>query len=144
MNWKPKLNGKVYCALACGDGCTKAAYDKAVKDADALVARLKGSGWRPVVFENTGWHHRAISGPVQVYPSGDGRFWAMIGSRPKGNAGGLAMWTPERNPHFKDPNRAVRNALGYVEDRMAELNKTLAAARKAAGVNPTTRLGVKK
>lgn len=42
-----------------------------------LVKRMKGSGWRPVVFENMGWHWRAVSGPVQVYPSRDGKFWAM-------------------------------------------------------------------
>jgi hypothetical protein len=132
-SWKPKANGHKYCAPACGRGCTRAEYDKAITNAAALVKRLKGKGWRPVVFENMGWHWRAISGPVQVYPSGDGKFWAMIGSKPKDNAGGLAMWTPERCLYSKDPNRAVRAALRHVENTMADLNETLAAARKAAG-----------
>lgn len=137
LSWKAKLNGKTYCAPACGGGCTKVAYDKAVRDADALVARMRGTGWRPFVFENLGWHYRAISGPVQVYPSsnGDGRFWVMIGGNPKNNPGGLSMWTPDRIPHFKDPNRAVRVALLEVERVMADLNETLAAARKAAGIS---------
>jgi len=135
LSWTPKANGDRYCAPACGRGCTKTEYDNAVVNADALVKRLKGTGWRPVIFENMGWHWRAISGPVQVYPSDGGKFWAMIGGRPKDNVGGLAMWTPERCLYAKDPNRAVRAALRYVENKMAELNKTLAAARKAAGLS---------
>jgi hypothetical protein len=57
----------------------------------------------------------------------------MIGGNAKGDAGGLVMWTPTFCKHFKDPNRAVRDALRYVEAKMADLNETLAAARKAAG-----------
>lgn len=135
LSWKPKLNGNIYCAPACGGGCKKAAYDKAVADADALVAKMRGAGWRPVVFENSGWHYHAVSGPVQVYPSKNGKeqFWAMIGDNPKGSAGGLAMWTPQRVSFFKDPNRAVRAALRIVEEKMADLNQVLATARKAAG-----------
>ena len=136
LSWKPKLNGKTYCAPACGGGCTKAAHDKAVADADALVAKMKGTGWRPVVHENLGWYYKIVSGPVQVYPSRNGKeqFWAMIGGKPSDNAGGLSMWTPEKISYFKDPNRAVRAALRAVEEKMADLNETLAAARKAAGL----------
>lgn len=107
---------------------------EAVTKAAALVRQMKGSGWRPVVFENIGWHWRAVSGPVQVYPSDDGRFWAMIGGEPKGSPGGLAMWTPQRCSYFRDPNRAVRDALKHVECKMADLNEAVAAARKAAGL----------
>jgi hypothetical protein len=106
---------------------------EATKLAVALVKQMKGSDWRPRVFENMGWHWRAISGPVQVYPSEGGRFWSMIGGGPKDSVGGLGLWTPRGCKHFKDPNRAVRDALKHVEARMAELNETLAAARKAAG-----------
>lgn len=102
--------------------------------AAALVKQMKGSGWRPIVFENMGWHWRAVSGPVQVYPSDDRRFWAMIGGEAKGSPGGLAMWTPQRCARFRDPNRAVRDALKHVERKMADLNEAVAAARKAAGL----------
>src|SRR5690349_6910567 len=90
LSWKPKASGDRYCAPACGRGCTRAEYDTAVSNATALVKQMRGTSWCPVVFENMGWHWRAISGPVQVYPSHDGRFWVMIGGRPKDNAGGLA------------------------------------------------------
>ena len=109
---------------------TKAKAEKLAKN---LVKRMKGSGWRPMVFENMGWHWRVVSGPVQVYPSDGDRFWCMIGGKAKGDAGGLAMWTPTPCKHFKDPNRAVREALKHVESKMADLNEALAAARKAAG-----------
>lgn len=138
LSWKPRLNGKTYCAPACGGGCTKAAYDNAVASANALVKRMKGAGWRTVVFENFGWHWRVISGPVQVYPSGDGRFWAMISSEPKGSAGGLAAWTPTRNLHFKDPNRAARHALKYAEQYVSKLNEVITAACEATGMKPTS------
>jgi hypothetical protein len=70
-SWKPRLSGNKYCAPACGGGCTKAAYDKAVASAKPACS--------------------------------------------------------------KDPNRAVRAALKHVEAKMADLNETLAAARKASG-----------
>jgi hypothetical protein len=133
-SWRPKANGTRYCAPACGRGCTRAEYDAAVANAAALVKRLRGTGWKPLVFENMGWHWRAVSGPVQVYPTDGGtKFWCMIGDRVKGSPGGLAMWTPSRCAQFKDPNRAVRDALLHVERKMANLNEVLAAARKAAG-----------
>lgn len=107
---------------------------EAITNAVALVKQMKGSGWRPVVFENIGWYWRAVSGPVQVYPSDNGKFWSMIGGEAKGSPGGLAMWTPQRCTYFKDPNRAVRDALKHVECKMADLNEAVAAARKAAGL----------
>lgn len=134
--WKPILHGEKYCSPLCGGGCTKAAYDQAVLDADALVARLKGTGWKPVIHENLGWHYRAVSGPVQVYPTNlPGKFWCMIGSEPKDSMGGSGLWTPQNTPSFKDPNRAVRNALSHVYPVIENLNLTLKAAEKAAGIS---------
>lgn len=65
------LRGSVYCAPWCGAHCTKAAYDRAVVDADALAARL-GDGWSPRVSENMGWHYEATKGIVRVIPSTSG------------------------------------------------------------------------
>lgn len=108
-------------------GC--ASREIALCYANALVKKLRGTGWKPVVFENVGWHWRAISGPVQVYPahSNDLRFWCMIGSHP-------SFWTPTGARNFKDPNRAVREALSYVYPFVQQINLTLHAAEKAAGV----------
>lgn len=133
LSWIPRRVLNRYCAPACGRGCTWSEYQNAVASADKLVKRLRGAGWKPLVFENLGWHWQAVSGPVQVYPSGDGKFWAMIGGSVTDSAGGLAMWTPSRTRRFKDPNRAVQDALLHVKQKMADLNEVLAAARKAAG-----------
>lgn len=135
LSWEPRLNGKTYCAPACGGGCTKVAYDKAVADAGALVSRLRGKDWKPVVWENLGWHYKAVSGPVQVYSSrGSGKFWCMVGCNPEHNVGGAGFWSA---PHkeFKDPNRAVRHAMSYVYAFTDRINQTLKAAEKAIGVS---------
>lgn len=114
--------------------------DDAERNARNLVARMKGEGWKPVVFENMGWHWRAVSGPVQVYPSGMGdTFWCMIGSEPKQSVGGAAFWTPQRTRCFKDPNRAVRDAMKHVYEFTERISQTVAMMEQAAGVNPTTK-----
>lgn len=70
LSWKPRRNGRIYCAPACGHGCTYAAYQRAVKAAQRLADRL-GKGWKPHVWENLGWHYSAISKSkhLKVYPS---------------------------------------------------------------------------
>lgn len=115
--------------------------DDAEREARNLIAKLKGEGWKPRVWENAGWHFNAVSGPVQVYPSvlGDGRFWCMVGSQPKDNAGGAGYWTPQRVRCFKDPNRAVRDAMKYVYDFRDRITQVVAAAEKATDVKPTTK-----
>lgn len=113
--------------------------DDAERNARNLIARLKGKGWKPVVFENMGWHWRAVSGPVQVYPSvADGdRFWCMIGSHPEDNAGGAGFWTPQRTRCFKDPNRAVRDAMKHVYEFRDRIIRVIAAAENAMDVKPS-------
>lgn len=58
-SWTPRRRGAIYCASACGGSCTWAAYQKAVADADELVAALGGK-WKPWVHENLGWHFTAV------------------------------------------------------------------------------------
>lgn len=75
--WKAVRRGPIYCAPACGGGCTHAAFLKATADAAALCASLNktsGKGWTPNVWENLGWHHSAISacGRIKVHPHGYG------------------------------------------------------------------------
>lgn len=109
--------------------------DDAMRNARNLVARMKGEGWEPIVFENMGWHWRAVSGPVRVYPSDTGdTFWCMIGSEPKRCAGGAAFWTPQQTRCFKDPNRAVKDAMKYVYEFTERISQTVAMAELAMGV----------
>lgn len=58
--WKPILKSDgTYCSPRCGGGwCTKAAYDLAVAKGKALASSL-GRPFKPVIWENLGWHFRA-------------------------------------------------------------------------------------
>lgn len=105
----------------------------AKRNARNLVVMLKGEGWKPVVHENMGWHYKAVSGPVQVYPSQDGsdRYWCMIGSEANGSPGGAGFWTPQRVKYFKDPNRAVKDAMKHVYLFVDGINAAVAAAERA-------------
>lgn len=64
---QPILRGDTYCAPRCGLGCKRAAYDRAVEEANALANRL-GQGWEPVVWDNLGWHYGATKGVARVRP----------------------------------------------------------------------------
>lgn len=62
--YTPQLRrkGKVYCSPWCGIGCTRAAFERATREANELCALL-GDGWRPRVWENLGWFYAAERGP---------------------------------------------------------------------------------
>jgi len=65
------LRGDVYCSSRCGFNCKRAAYDRAVIEADALATCL-GEGWRPEVWENCGWCYAAHKGVMHVHPKRQG------------------------------------------------------------------------
>ena len=78
---KPIRRGDVYCSSFCGGGCTLKSYQKAKKQAAALVKDL-GKGWFPKVWENLGWHFAAISSCGRYYVFGSGNSWiAFIGDK---------------------------------------------------------------
>ena len=70
-SWKAKRHGAIYCAPACGSGCTWAAYQKAIRDGSALARELP-PGFLPHVWENMGWHYAATrktpGAEIQVHP----------------------------------------------------------------------------
>lgn len=95
LSWKPRLRGAVYCAPACGRGCTKAAYDEARREAAEIVKQL-GSGWKIEMSENLGWVAAAVCGDVKVeatrgFEDPDYRFWALVNVRktPAHGPGGI-------------------------------------------------------
>lgn len=59
-----------FCGAQCGCGCTKVAYDLAVKRA-TMVARVMGPKWRPRVHENLGWHAAAYINGTDHHVSAD-------------------------------------------------------------------------
>lgn len=68
LSWKAKKKGDVYCAPACGRGCTVAEHKLAKSRAKTLAKRM-GKGWKKRVWENMGWHYSVISpcGRVKVH-----------------------------------------------------------------------------
>lgn len=75
--WNPRRRGKVYCSPACGGGvkwgCTVERHRAATKIAESMCRRL-GKGWMPHVFENLGWHARAVRGPFSVARDASDRY----------------------------------------------------------------------
>lgn len=121
------LNGDIYCSPRCGGGCTKASYDKAVKEADELAARL-GPRWKPHVFENLGWHYHVSipDTPFLVTPSVNyrshptNRLW---------NVEGYTAWI-NTQPQFisgrhDDPMEAMREALGKMQAVFDQVSENL-------------------
>ena len=134
--WKPILRGDVYCSPACGSNCKKIAYNQAVKDSEALVKRLKGNGWRAKVWENSGWHYKAISGPIAVMPSFfKGKFWCMIADDSNHAGCGASLWTPRPIGQHKDPNICVKEALLLACQITRNLVRTLKIAGYSAGLS---------
>jgi hypothetical protein len=85
--WKPVRAGLVYCSPACGRGCMRAEYDRAVLKATRLAQRL-GPGWRTRVWENLGWHWCVYSPNGWVEVSGGDRHFTAWALHQKFTAGG--------------------------------------------------------
>lgn len=70
-SWKPKRQGNIYCAPACGRGCTHAEYLKAHKLADALIKKCEkevGGKWEKRIHENLGWYYSVslVGGDITI------------------------------------------------------------------------------
>ena len=79
LSWKPVRRGQIYCAPACGRGCSHNEYLDAHKHAAALAKRL-GRRWTPFVHENLGWHFKVISPckQIEVHVNGPRSYWANL------------------------------------------------------------------
>jgi hypothetical protein len=74
LSWRAVRRGAIYCAQACGHGCTYEAYKKAQVAALKMAVRLsnvptdiKGGKWKVRVWENLGWHWEVTKGSVSLY-----------------------------------------------------------------------------
>jgi hypothetical protein len=135
----PASRGGLYCSPACGAGCTRREHDQAVRDADRLVKRLRGSGWRAEVWENLGWHFRAVSGTVQVFgdrrgENGKWRYTCLISDDVGSPRGGSSLWTdkcPDRC--HGDPNEAVASMFTSAVAATTRVLEAVYAAARATG-----------
>ena len=122
LSWKPVLRaGGIYCSTACGGGCTKAAYDSAVKQAAALAKKM-GKGWKPFVHENLGWHYRVAKGrPAHGHHCG---FLEI--TPPHISNGEYTAWV-QTSPQFifrnKDPKKALHEAVKAFDEHLRGLNE---------------------
>lgn len=103
--WTPRRRGAIYCSPRCGRGCTFAEYQSATRDAKALAKRL-GAGWRTDVWENMGWHYRALSPCGRVKVSGERDSYLAFLGEPDSGGG---RWA-EHGPTPEDAIRAVVKA----------------------------------
>lgn len=80
--WTPVRDGDRYCSPACGGRCRFADYEAATAKAAELAARLTdhfGVEWTPRVWENLGWHYKAIRGRHEVGPQPRvGGYWVSL------------------------------------------------------------------
>jgi hypothetical protein len=121
LSWKPVRRGHIFCAPACGVGCTHAAYLLAHERANALCAsldRTSGKGWKPHVWENLGWYYNAVSacGRIKVHPHHHGKsvdYTAFLGEA--GSGGGT--WAE----HGKTAAQSVRNVVAMGKRALAKM-----------------------
>lgn len=62
-DWNPVLNGPTYCSPACGAGCTREAFERAMTLSERLAKECEsklGGTWKPRVHENLGWHWSVV------------------------------------------------------------------------------------
>ncbi len=122
--------GDLYCADWCGCGCTWAEYNQACNEAAALAKRL-GSGWKPRVWENGGWHYEVIRGVCEVKPSRrrlGGDLWTVDG---------YTAWIQTRPQYISERRDAPEEAL-----REAMLLMKAAFDQLAQSFNESFRIGL--
>lgn len=112
LSWKPVRRGDIYCAPACGNGCTYQAYLNAVAAAKQLAKELPG--FKPHVWENLGWHYSAVAlgSRVSVY----------------NNFGSYNVLANLVNPHAGDfawGNVTARSAQKAVQKLSANLRREI-------------------
>lgn len=69
LSWTPKRRGSIYCAPACGRGCTVKEHQEAKLRATKLKRFLEdsiGGKWRIRVWENLGWHSSVQQGTLSI------------------------------------------------------------------------------
>jgi len=126
LSWEPIHRGNVYCAQACGHGCTYTEYLRAHAGAADLVSTLGAAdGWKVRVWENMGWYYCVVdaSGTLKVYPPLFGaKYSAFLGS---GDVGG--RWSADG----KTPALAVKRVLAIASDERDTIDAMLRAIPNA-------------
>lgn len=113
--WTPILNGEVFCSPACGSGCKREDYDRAVLGANTLAA-IMGYGWETRIWENLGWHYVVRKGCGEIRYDGK-QFIATI--RLEANV----LITRSA----ATPQQALAIAGGVLDEKIARLSRLRSA-----------------
>lgn len=118
--------GGTFCSPWCGFKCTKAAYERAHREAVILAAAL-GPDWEPNVWENCGWHFEAFKGHARVTP--DTRGSAIAGTYSiVGYTGWCNFGVTQAIERGATPGEAIAAARASMEAKIAELQSRFAEA----------------
>jgi hypothetical protein len=124
LSWTPRSRGNIYCSSACGHGCKRADYEKAVASAEQFANGL-GRGWKPRVWENMGWHWSVSNGEFRISPSGlKGRYTVYL--NPTQSVGGTGNFFA--GP--ATPRAGMEQVLNEARSRRDALNATIEKAEK--------------
>jgi hypothetical protein len=126
LNWEPVRYEAVYCAPACGRGCTFEEFTQAQEQASNLAKEL-GNGWIGEVHENLGWHWNIRWGKpgygMVLYKYAYNLFLAGIESN--GYAHAMSF-----SANGSTPREAIRNVLTKVQSIVDTYTKIIKAVEK--------------
>jgi hypothetical protein len=123
LNWKPKLKGNIYCSSACGGGCNRKDYDKAVKAGKKWANKL-GRGWKYRVWENLGWHVKVLKNEFCIHLEYGKPGCAYL--NPVKNIGGFGNFYTHGNQPIDMMKKMVTEAI----ERRDNLNTTIVIAQQ--------------
>lgn len=114
----PRLDGDAYCSPACGMGCKRAEFDRASELALGIAKRL-GGGWKPHVWENTGWHFEVKKGIATITVDDEGFYvGALVFVMSETNR----VWIEKKGD---DPRAVVEALSAELEERIAGLKRAI-------------------
>jgi len=124
LSWTARRRGPIYCAPACGAGCTIFQFDHAGILANQTAKRL-GKGWKPSVHENIGWFAGVVDATgcwkiaIREY-KGVASFTAFLGDAD--SAGGRWAETADT------PEEAIEKVRRRARAELKKLQSVIAAA----------------
>lgn len=128
--WTPIRNGLLYCAPACGAGCTYAEYQAAVNKAEALKKKCEkeiGGKWEIRVHENLGWHWSVIAPEINVSVDYGGYLGKHGDYYTAAFGGGTPSVVSTHPTTYKTPKEAFDAQINAVKQEADRWNKIVAS-----------------